>query len=163
MNEQELKLQAYFDGELPPAEAREIANLLARDAEAVALIKSLKATRQALSSFETGIKVPETREFYWSKIRREIERAETPRPQPAKTGVFSLLRRMLVPAAGVAMLAIAAMFVTRGGSRPMEFETASADSKAFTYRDYSAGTTLVWLSYPAERETGDDSWMSVLD
>jgi anti-sigma factor RsiW len=163
MNEQELKLQAYFDGELPPAEAREVVNLLARDSDATALIHTLKVTRRVLSGFEAGTKLPESREFYWSKIRREIERTEVMRPEPAKNGLFYLLRRALVPAAGVAMLVIAAMFVTRGGSGATEFETASADPKAFTYRDYSAGTTLVWLSYPAEREPGDDSWMSVLD
>ena len=34
-------------------------------------------------------------------------------------------------------------------------ETALADSGAFTYHDYSAGATLVWLSYPAEDEVAD--------
>ena len=27
-----------------------------------------------------------------------------------------------------------------------------ADPAAFTYRDYASGTTLVWLSYPADNE-----------
>ena len=35
-------------------------------------------------------------------------------------------------------------------------ETALADPGAFTYRDYASGTTLVWLSYPAENELADD-------
>jgi hypothetical protein len=30
-------------------------------------------------------------------------------------------------------------------------EFALADAGAFTYRDYSAGTTLVWFSYPADK------------
>ena len=38
----------------------------------------------------------------------------------------------------------------------LEIETALADSGAFTYRDYSAGTTLVWLSYPADNEVAEN-------
>ena len=33
-----------------------------------------------------------------------------------------------------------------------EMETAMTDSGAFTYRDYDAGTTLIWLSYPSDNE-----------
>ena len=42
-------------------------------------------------------------------------------------------------------------------------ETALADAGAFTYRDYAAGTTLVWLSYPAENELADDDEMGTID
>src|SRR6266513_3336151 len=72
--ELQLKLQAYLDGELPDGEAREAAGLLAQDAEARALLAELKKTRAALAGFETDIKLPESREFYWSKIEREIQR-----------------------------------------------------------------------------------------
>ena len=53
-HEVQLKLQAYLDGELSEAEAREIGNLLAKDREAVALQNELRNTRQALAGFETG-------------------------------------------------------------------------------------------------------------
>jgi len=156
MNEQDLKLQAHFDGELPEAEARQVMSRLARDSDAVALLHTLKSTRQALSTFEAGIKVPETREFYWSKIRRGIEVAEASeaRVQPVRESLLFRLRRLLVPAAGVALIVIAGMVLTRDdwAGRHVELETALADSKAFTYRDYASGTTLVWLSYPAEQE-----------
>jgi len=33
-----------------------------------------------------------------------------------------------------------------------ETETTFADAGAFTYRDYASGTTLVWVSYPAEND-----------
>src|SRR6267378_6728212 len=72
----QLKLQAYLDGELPEAEAREVANWLARDREAAALHTELRNTRQALVGFEVGVELPESREFFWSKIRREIHRLE---------------------------------------------------------------------------------------
>lgn len=154
---QELKLQAYLDNELPPEEAREVANWLARDREAVALLKSLKATRQALAQFESGIRVPESREFYWSKIRREIETLEAARPEPVRVSWLVQLRRFLIPASAAALLVIAGFVVTRDDSLPRggsveELETAVADPKAFTYRDYASGATLVWLSYPADRD-----------
>ena len=80
----QLKIQAFLDGELSEAEAREIAALIAADAEASALHTELKNTRRALMGAEADIKVPETREFYWNRISREISRLEhTPAGKPA--------------------------------------------------------------------------------
>jgi len=61
----------------------------------------------------------------------------------------------------VALLAIAGFLTIRNDGSSLlpggtEMETALTDTGAFTYRDYSAGTTLVWLSYPAENEPDDD-------
>ena len=50
----QLKVQTYLDGELPPDETREIANLLARDREAVELLNELRNTRQSLVGTEIG-------------------------------------------------------------------------------------------------------------
>src|SRR5262249_53435347 len=103
-----------------------------------------------------GIKVPETREFYWSKIQREIQRQELPlrEPEPA-VALLARLRRMLLPAAGLALLAIVGILAKQSssiGKVSISTETALADSGAFTYHDFSSGTTLVWLSYPADNE-----------
>jgi anti-sigma factor RsiW len=151
--EEQLKVQACLDGELPEPEAREAANRLARDPEAAALMKELRMTRQALVGFEAGLRVPESREFYWSKIQRQIERAERPAPEPAAAVPWLVgLRRFLAPAAAVAMLVFGGLVVVRhsGTMAPGGMETTEAG--AFTYRDYAAGATLVWLSYPAENE-----------
>ena len=78
--ETQLKLQAFLDGELPEDEARTIAARVAQDPEATDLLAELRNTRQALSLFEEGPKLPESREFYWSKIQRAIEQLE---PAPA--------------------------------------------------------------------------------
>ena len=51
----QLKLQAFLDGELPEAEANEVANWLARDREAVALLAELRNTRKAMVGFEVGV------------------------------------------------------------------------------------------------------------
>ena len=150
-HEAQLKLQAFLDGELPENDARAVAALVARDAEAAALLRELRHTRQALAGFETA-KLPESREFYWSKIQREIERQE-PVPDTAETAsLFIWLRRFLLPASAVAALAIAVMIAGRWGSAAgPDTEMTLADSGTFTYHDFANGTTLVWLSYPAER------------
>jgi anti-sigma factor RsiW len=159
--EAQWKIQAFLDGELPEAEAREMAKKLAQDRESAALLAELRQTRALLAGFEEGIQLPESREFFWSKIEREIQRLETPAPAPAGIPWILRLRQLLVPAGAVALLAIAGFVATRqNGSSVLpggaETETALADTGAFTYRDYSAGTTLVWLSYPAENESADD-------
>jgi len=157
MNEElQIKLQALLDGELPEAEAAAMINLIARDAEAAALHAELKNTRQALAKFERPLNVPEAREFYWSKIEREIERAE-PRAEPAprRHALFSFWRRAFAVAGGFAALAAALFIVTTPGKHPIggaEMEVAMADVTSFTYRNYESGATLVWLSYPAEND-----------
>jgi anti-sigma factor RsiW len=153
--EQQLKLQAFLDGELPEKEARAAAAWVARDAEAADLLKELRQTRQAVAGFEAGVKVPESREFYWSKIERAIQRLE-PTPRASQSVSFiSWLRRLAVPASAVAVLAVAAMiaggrFSRLAPGRGPAAEMAAAESGTFTYRDYANGTTLVWLTYPAE-------------
>jgi anti-sigma factor RsiW len=155
--QEQLKLQAYLDGELPQKEVRVLAEKLARDADAAALLVELRQTRDALAGFEEEIRLPESREFFWSKIEREIERAEKPAPMPTVIPWAARLRRFLVPATAMALLAIAGLVTVRQeGSSGGEIETSLADPGAFTYRDYNSGTTLVWLSYPAENELGDE-------
>src|SRR5579859_1055327 len=102
--EAQLRVQAYLDGELPEGEARQVANRLAQDREAVALLAELRQTRQALAGFEAGIRLPESEEFYWSKIKRQIER-EQPAEAPARAASLWAvrLRRWLMPAAGLAV------------------------------------------------------------
>ena len=154
----QLKLQAYLDGELPEAEAREVAGWLARDREAVALLSELKATRQAMAEFEPGIKLPESREFFWSKIERQIQAQDQPALKTASgmNGLLAAWRRFLMPAAGLAAAVLVTVVLLRGSPGP-DAESSMSDSSAFTYRDYKNGTTLVWLSYPAEELAENDA------
>jgi anti-sigma factor RsiW len=159
--EAQLKLQAYLDGELAEGEAREVANWLAKDREAVALHNELRNTRQALAGFEVGRELPESREFYWSKIGREIERLEQAEPVRPEPSVFAAWRRFLVPAGAIAALGVAVLVANRqlvneGSGQVAELETTRSDPGTFTYRDYNAGATLVWLSYPAEEEVAQN-------
>lgn len=151
--EQQLRLQAFLDGELPEAEARDVANWTARDSAAAALLTELRHTRQALAGFENDIKVPESREFYWSRIARVIERPEPARASSRPTSVLAALRRFLIPATALAVLMIVGFVATRDAHHTAPtMEAALADTGAFTYRDDAAGMTVVWLSYPAENE-----------
>ena len=164
----QLKLQALLDGELPEDEASEVAKWVAQDREAAALLEELRSTRGALAGFEADVRLPESREFFWSKVEREIQRLETPAPKPARVSYFTLVRRFLVPASAVAVVLIAGLMLippagSTGRTVAAEIETALADSGVFTYRDYSAGATLVWLSYPAEDEAAEIDEMGTFD
>jgi len=164
-DEQQLKLQAFLDGELPESDTRQMAAWLAGDADATALLGELKNTRNALKDFEKprsagaspafAVKLPESREFYWSKIKREIERS-APAPAPAETtSLFTWLRRVLMPLGAVAVVALVGLVTLHsfsGGRRPIAVNSMLADAGAFTYRDESQGMTVVWLSYPAENK-----------
>ena len=164
----QVKLQAFLDGELPEAEASEAANWVAQDREAAALAEELRNTRKALAGFEAGIQLPESREFFWSKVERDIRRLEAPLPKAAPTPFLAGLRRFLVPASALALVFIAGVVLTRpsdpfGRAPTAEIETALADAGAFTYRDYTACTTLVWLSYPADNEVAENDEMGTVE
>jgi len=155
MNEAEqLKLQAFLDGELPEREAREILALTQRDKDAAALLAELRNTRQALTRGESQPALPESREFYWSKIQREIEQLE---PRPASVPAFSFakfLRRIFLPIGAFASLAVITWVSIGQFQKPAvvnadSMETVLTDEDAVTYQDQQEGTTLVWLSYPA--------------
>jgi anti-sigma factor RsiW len=155
-DEQQLKLQAFLDGELPEKEAREVSAWLAQDEEATALSREIRNTRQALKSSEANVRVPESREFYWSKIQQGIERSERQPSQVRKPSLFHVLRRLLVPAGALAAVAAITIFAGKQFGFPgiagiTDSEMTVADSSAFTYQDYANQTTLVWVSYPAER------------
>ncbi len=159
----QLKLQAFLDGELPEAESREVANTLGKDPEAKALHTELQQTHQALTGFEAGIKLAEPAAFYWSKIEREIERLERAAREPVAEPWFAQLRRYLMPAAGAALAVLASVAILRGPGSGQGVETTLADAGAFTYRDASAGATLVWLSYPADEDVAADEESPILD
>jgi anti-sigma factor RsiW len=153
--DEQLKLQAFFDGELPEKEAREMAALLARDADAAALHGELRNTRQALKNFEPELKLPESREFYWSKIEREIERLQLVEAPVEAVSLFKRLRRIFIPVGAMAALVLAGVLAVHqfsGGAHPIAVNAILADAGAFTYRDQAEGMTVVWLSYPAENK-----------
>ena len=131
-----------------------------------ALLGELKNTRNALKEFDrhgtAGVKLPESREFYWSKIKREIERATPASAPEPKASLFTWFRRALMPLGTVAALALVGLVAvhTFSGSQHPISMTANVmlgDPGAFTYRDDSQDMTVVWLSYPAENKFAEKS------
>src|SRR5258708_2188103 len=122
--EQQLRVQAFLDGELPEKDTREVAAWLARDADATALAGELRNTRKALAGFEPELKVPESREFYWSKIKREIERSSPAKAPVESISLFTWLRRVLMPLGAAAVLALVGVITIHqfgsAGGRPVQ-------------------------------------------
>jgi len=162
MNEEfQLKLQAFLDGELSVKEAGEVEAVIASDSKAQSLLAELKNTNAAFAVFEQDLKLPETRDFFWSKIERRISSLEN--KLDAESGVSrgfpAFLRRFLVPAGAFAAIILAGFLAVEqaGMGRKVSdlsggVEVAMSDSEAFTYNDSAAGMTVVWLSYPAEND-----------
>jgi len=161
--DQELKIQAYLDGELSPRESREVQAWLATDSEAQALLTELKLTRSALVGNEPEVKLPESREFYWSKIERQIE-AEAPAEAAARIPFWLAWRRYFAPVAGVAIVAVLAVFSIRvvdvpedANSYMAEVENLSEHSSSISFRSQSENMFVVWVS-PKDQPSEDVEW-----
>lgn len=164
----QLKLQAFLDGELPSSEAKAVEALVAGDAAARDLLTELRQTRAVLQTHEAELKLPESREFYWSKIQRQIERQEAAPVAAPQVSPLLWLRRLLAPAGAVAVVLLGVLLLQNPanlspGRGVAMMETDLPDAESYTYRDYSSGTTLVWLSYPAENEFTDMESDDILD
>jgi anti-sigma factor RsiW len=163
----ELKVQAWLDGELSDHDAERIAGWVASDAEASALVAELGTVRKAMVDNELIMPLPETREFHWSKIERQIER-ESLAPLRAPVSWLARWRQLVVPVSGVAALACVLILAVIQLQRP-NFDEISATGdgmEAVTFHDQSAGMTVVWLqdssqtseaAPPAKPSASDDS------
>jgi anti-sigma factor RsiW len=142
-----LKLQAWLDGELPPAEAAALRALAAADPEAKRLLEELQAVKAALRQNERAASVPETREFYWSKIQQQIRREERVR-RPVAAPWAARLRRWLAPMAGATALAAAFLAAVHHSPRPAGLNLVSVTAEgieARTFHDQSSGMNIVFL------------------
>jgi anti-sigma factor RsiW len=164
-DESQIKLQAYLDGELPAGEAAEVRQWLARDAEARALLAELQNTNAALAGHEAEVKLPESREFFWSKIEREIGR-QSAAEAPARKSFWARWGwRGLVPAGGFAAVCLLALHLANPGAASAEFvpelELASDDMGAYTYRNQEDGLTMIWLyDRTGEAKSGQPALMA---
>lgn len=155
----ELRLQAYLDNEVSSADARQIASWIERDPEAKALYEELRAMKAVLNAEnEISVTVPESREFYWSKIQREIERTEqAPRHEHSPRPWWL---RLLAPVAGAAALAVfVVMSISNNPVRTAFQEEVSQTDSSITFYSPENKMTVVWISsgrQETEVATGDD-------
>ena len=159
-----LKLQAYLDGELSAQEKAEVSDWLAKDREAQLLLAGLRDTNAALKCYEAEIKLPESREFFWSKIEREISREKTTPVVRQRFSLAAWLQRHMVPVSGVAVACVALLLVLQlspTGSQVAEIELSSNDMGVATYRNQQEKMTMVWLYDKSDSEfTDSDSTAS---
>jgi anti-sigma factor RsiW len=146
----ELRLQAFLDAELEAGRTTEVTALLSRDPAARALFEELKTTKALLGANEPQVQVPESRDFYWSKIAREIQRRTGADPTRRAPHPVAWLR-WLIPVSAVGLLALllaVSAFLgssTRFATAP-EIENALDDTSAISFHDASEGMTVVWVS-----------------
>ena len=154
--EKMMRLQAYLDSEVSSAEGREVASWIARDSEAKALYEELKATKTLLApENELPVTVPDSREFYWSKIAREIERVER---EPAREdSPRPWWIRILAPVAGAAALAV--ILFTSISTNPhvtaVHQERSDLENGTITFRSRDNSMTLVWISSDGTSDTAE--------
>jgi hypothetical protein len=157
MNEQlQHQLQAWIDGELDSGAARDIAQRVQHDPEARAFCDNLRAIHNLLRAHEPSPVVPETREFYWSKIRRGITATPEVRPAaPAREPVRWSWLAWFIPAAAVLVAVLLYLPGRRQAPSPelassavmVEHEIEAADVGLTSLTFYSAqdSMTVVWL------------------
>ncbi len=141
-----LQLQAHVDGELPESEQAAVDELLARDPRAAALAAELRAVGDSLRSVDPMRRVPETREFYWSQIRRRLDAPAVPVPQAAPS--WGRLWGWLLPACGVAVAAVL-LSLPRADRDPVEIQAGTArmlaGAPAVTFHSDTDGVTIHWV------------------
>ena len=157
----ELKLQAYLDGELGAREAREVEGRTQADPAAQALLSELRMTAGALRGNEPEHKVPDTREFYWSRIERGIEAGD----KAARASRFWSLGWLFrywpqlsgASAAILLLLAATAHFQLLGKPGWEDIENPLSETGTFCFRSEPDRMTLVWVyDRPQEPEESPD-------
>jgi anti-sigma factor RsiW len=150
--ETKFKLQAYLDNELSGAEARKVAAWLDRDAEGRALSAELSEIKTLLAGNELPKTLPESREFYWSRIERAIRQQEAGQEEPRDSlSGYSWWVRLVAPAMGVVVLLVAGLSLVRLNHRPTqvsymyEIESPLENTGAISFHSQSAGMTVVWV------------------
>lgn len=163
MNEQDLRLQAYLDGEMTPREAAEIEQWLKKDPAASSLLQELRTVREVLRTNEPEIKLPETREFYWSKISRAIEAEEksVSRLAPAVSWWKPAWAQPLLAVGVLGFMLLCGIFLLPRQSPLLvsevvlsEVEASNDDMDSVTYRSEADRMTVVYLF---NREPSDAS------
>lgn len=162
--DQQLELQAWVDGELSAGDARRVAAFAEANADARLLADELRMARDFISSNEIEVKVPETREFYWSQVQRRIESAESVREASPRLSWPFVWSRLVSPLSGlalVAFLAVVSFNTFRGpaiddSARFMvEVENLSDDVGSISYRSQSENMFVVYL-YKKDQDADSD-------
>jgi len=164
--ERELELQAYVDGELSAWRASRVRRQIAADPEAQRLVAELAMTKSFLAGNETERPLAENGEFYWSRIRQGILRAD--QAEEVSGGVTVVpWRRIFAPLAGVALaLLLAIVGFNWNSSTPLvenhivdiaEVENLSENTDSLSFRSASENMFVVWVHDKVGETTESDA------
>jgi anti-sigma factor RsiW len=147
--ESALKIQAYVDGELSGRDRAKIERLLDQEPSAQALASELKSTQQLLAAHEPQYSLPESKDFFWSKISRGINRAAAAPAAPARWSAPGWLR-WTIPAATCALIVSLFLLAKLPRTSPLppsapETEVAIADTSGFAFNSETDGMSVVWV------------------
>ncbi len=155
--EQNLRLQAWVDDELSARERRQVQSWLAQDAGAHASATELRAVARCLAANETPRRVPESRDFYWSKIARAIESETAAHAAARPRTPWERWRRWWLPgAAAVSLLALGGFGFLRWSSEGQnpavlavvnDLETPIQEASSFSFRAEAERMTVVWVNF----------------
>jgi hypothetical protein len=162
--EQQLELQAWVDGELSADDARRVAEFVNASEEARALVNELRVTKSFLVGNEPAAALSESREFYWSKIQREIKRQEKAAARPEGVSWLFAWRKLMAPITGLALIAFFSILslnylrmpaLDDGSKYLVEVENLSEDIGSISYRSQSENMFVVYL-YKKDQDTESD-------
>lgn len=163
--EQQLRVQAWLDGELPEAEARRVEGMVNGDLQAQSLVAELRMTKTTLAGNEPELKLPESREFFWGKIQREIERLDKAAEVEARPAFWLMnWRRWMAPLSGIALIAFFSLLSINIFRQPLgddgvnylvEVENLSEHVSSISYKSQSENMFVVYL-YNKDQEAEID-------
>ena len=147
--DQQLRLQAYFDGELSKREEL-VAEAEATGPEFQALLIEFCTVKSALTAGELERKHPEPRELCWRKIAQDIA-TEVANENARKSQMRAAWAWRLSPVCGMALGLCAVLLVRKfpepsqpGPFPPPEIEAALSEVPTLAYRDQDSRLTVVW-------------------
>jgi hypothetical protein len=114
------------------------------------LFAELQQTKSLLAENEPEFRLPESREFFWSKIEREISRPEATVAVTAPTWMM-FVRRHFAALSTSGVAAALVLLLTVNWMSPAMFEEIDNpldDSDSFSFRSESQQMTLVWIANP---------------
>lgn len=153
-NEIELKIQALVDGELTESEAEQMRECMDNDVRLQILYVRLIQARDLISKYEMSRVLPESGDFYWAKIAKEIEIDGVANQRTNYSMVTKWLFRRLAPLLGIATIAM--LITLQQSSVPdlgieiesdHELELSSDGIEVMTFNSADDSMSIVWLDY----------------
>lgn len=146
-----LRLQAWLDGELSGPEAREVQSWLDREPETQALLRELRGVRDAMAEGEVTRRLPESREFFWSKVERSIAATTTSPSVPDRIGGWPRWAVLVIPALATIVLVLFLVMPSLNDAGPTaasrtDIESPCDDLSSFSFRSEAEGMNVVWIS-----------------